>query len=232
MDEEATEDYPVTSDGGMSVDVPCSAIDDGMWPWPVIPSSPKHAFPTEPAYCSTGAVATAGVNGDDVIMMTTPENPHSIHPKPEPHDNTPPAPPISSSALPFCIPSNPCPTTGFDLRPLAFLPSPKHAFPPDCDADDGDVPYDNAQPPMTTTTAAPLPSCIPAIVLTKQQKAEKYGLPKHLAPAELREEISGFENWSMDKIELNRPERFTAIQSTTFGKQELHMYAYLGFCIR
>ena len=82
------------------------------------------------------------------------------------------------------------------------------------------------------TITPPLPSDIPAMVLTEQQKVEKYGLQKHRAPAELVADIGRFELWCRDRIDLTRPERYRAVQSTTFGKQELHIYAFLGFSIR
>lgn len=188
----------------------------------------------------------AASDDDDDIVMTVPE-PHRI---PTAHTNQPgPRPSLGSDLRGW--PASLCsPECTFPLGPDNIIkPAPlcntqplwRSATPPMCQPQpamhqptSSQIGSATNEPPHTAdhTTGCPLPSEIPAIALTDKQKVEKYGLPKHGAPAHVGIEIGNFERWCRNKVDLTRPERFRAIQSTTFGKQELHIYAFLGFCMR
>lgn len=89
--------------------------------------------------------------------------------------------------------------------------------------------------PSTQPTLPPigLPSVIPESILSPRQLKERYGLTQGMVPMQLVAAIEDFGVWSKTSINLERDLRYAqAVQTTTFDKQELHIYAFLGYAVK
>ena len=74
------------------------------------------------------------------------------------------------------------------------------------------------------------PVTLPVVILTPEQQVERYGLLPAHTPQSLRNELTDYERWQTEPINLERSDRYVrAVQSTTTEKMESVVMGYLGY---
>ena len=95
-----------------------------------------------------------------------------------------------------------------------------------------------ADPPgalvVVTTPLAPvdrLPSTLPTIHLSEDEKHERYGIPHRELPRHAKNSLQAFQSWSTAPINLERGQEYAApVQTTSIEKSLEVIRAYLGWC--
>lgn len=76
-----------------------------------------------------------------------------------------------------------------------------------------------------------LPTTLPVVTLTEDEKLERYGIPHSELPRLARNSMQAFHDWCTTPINLERGQEYAgAVQSTSIEKTLGVIRGYLGWC--